>query len=148
MLDSELQRLKMAFRGRQKPSRWVCDNLDPLHTQLAADFVRDIESGCSRADLFQSAIRYYSLLTDEARLFLLPDYLGTLIPYPHQVLSMVCELENERGQVLFASLVPAKREAVVQFINSLSTWEDMRPYSDEVQRLAALAEASRTSRMQ
>jgi hypothetical protein len=148
MLDSELQRLKLAFRDRQKPSRWICDNLDPLHAELAVDFVHDIESGHDRADLFQSAIRYFSLLTDEARVFLLPDYLGTLIPYPHQVLFTVCELEHERGQVLLASLAPAEREAVIQFIDSLSTWEDMRPYSDEVKELAALTGASRTNRIQ
>jgi len=147
MIDSELQRLKMAFRDRQTPSEWVCDNLDPLHAQFAADFVREVESGCNRADLFQSAIAYYSLLTDEARLFLLPDFLGTLIPYPHQAIYTVCAFESERGRALLVSLTPAELDAVMRFIDSLSRREDMRPYSDEVHQLAALAEASRKHRI-
>ncbi len=73
MLDSEFQRLKTAFRDRQKPSRWVRENMHPVDSEDATDFVRDIESGHDRADLFESAIPYFALLTDEARLFLLPD---------------------------------------------------------------------------
>ena len=128
MLDSELQRLKITFRDRQKPSKWVRENMHPVDSEDATDFVRDVESGHDRADLFQSAIPYFALLTDEARLFLFPDYLGALIPYPHQILDAVCDLEDERGQVLVASLSPAEKDAVMQFVHCLSKWESMRPY--------------------
>ncbi|MDB6016558.1 MAG: hypothetical protein JWR19_1047 [Pedosphaera sp.] len=138
MLNTELEQLKMAFRGRQKPNKWVRENLHPVDSLDAEDFVRDIESGHDRAILFQSAIPYFALLTDEARLFLFPDYLGTLIPYPHQILETVCELEAERGQALLASFAPGEREAVMQFIDSISRWESMRPYLDEVLKFSAL----------
>jgi hypothetical protein len=68
-----------------------------------------------------------------------------MIPYPHQILTTVSDLEDERGKVLLASLAPAERDAVVQFIRSLSALESIRPYSDEAKKLADLVEASRTA---
>ncbi len=88
------------------------------------------------------------MLTDEARLFLLPDLLASLIPYPHETVTKICDFEDERGMVLLGLLATAERDAVAQFIHSLSEWEEMRPYSEEIEKLAGLIEASRTSQIQ
>jgi len=143
MLDSELQRLKNAFRDRQNPSRWVRENLHPVDFEDATDFVREVESGHDKADLFQSAIPYFELLTNEARLFLLPDYLATLIPYPDQIIAVVVGLENQYGHELLASLSLAEHNAVMGFTDALSKWERMRPYADEFEQLATLLAAGR-----
>jgi hypothetical protein len=147
-LTSELARLKSAFAGRQKPDIWVRDDLHPVDSLDATDFVRDIEAGKDRDLLFQSVIPYFAFLIDEARFFLLPDLLAILIPYPHEIVTKVCDFEDERGKVLLGSLAPAERDAVAQFIHSLSEWEGMRPYLDRIKELAGLVEASRTSQMQ
>jgi len=142
---TELSRLRSAFAGRQKPANWFQEDLHPVDFQDATDFVRDIEAGKDRSLLFQSAIPYFAFLSDEARLFLLPDLLGTLIPYPHEVVTKICDFEDERGKAMLASLSSAEREAVSQFIHSLSEWQGMRPYSDQIKELTGLVEASRTS---
>ncbi len=144
----EIGELKSAFAGRQKPNNWVRDDLHPVDSLDATDFVRDIEAGKDRALLFQTAIPYFAFLTDEARLFLLPDLLATLIPYPHEIVTKVCDFGDERGKVLLRSLAPAERNAVAEFIRSLSEWEGMRPYSDSIEELAGFVEASRTIQMQ
>jgi hypothetical protein len=144
----ELDRLKSAFSGRQKPSNWGLNDLNPVDLLDTTDFMRAIEAGKDRTLLFQSAIPYFALLTDEARLFLLPDLLATLVPYPHEIVTKVGDFEDERGKALLASLSPAERDAVTQFIHFLSEREGMRPYSDEIKELAGLVEASRTSQMQ
>ena len=140
---TELGRLKSAFAGRQKPTNWFLEGLHPVDLLDATDFVRDIEAGKDRSLLFQSAIPYFAFLSDEARLLLLPDLLGTLIPYPHEVVTKICDFEDERGKALLASLSPAEREAVTQFIHCLSEWQGMCPYSDQIKELAGLVEASR-----
>lgn len=145
MFDCEFQRLKTAFGSRVKPSSWVRENLNRVDDLDARDFVREVESGRDRAHLFQSAIPYFAFLTGEARLFLFPDYLRTLALYPHQILDTVCELEEKRGQELLASLFPAERQAVVDFIVSLSKWEGMSPYSRYVQKLLDLVTGAHRS---
>jgi hypothetical protein len=144
MNDSDLQRLKTAFAKCPKPTIWVRHDLHPVDAMDAADFVRDIESGHDRALLFQSAIRYFELLTDEAQFFLFPDYLGTLIPYPYQVLDTVCWLEDERGLALLEALAPEERDAALQFVNALLKWEGMQPHAEYIQKLADLVSAGRT----
>ena len=144
----ELGRLKSAFSGRQKPSTWVREDLHPVDLEDATDFVRDIEAGNERSILFQSAIPYFAFLSDEARLFLLPDLLSTLIAYPHEVVTQVCHFEDERGKALLISLTPAELEAVTRFIDCLSDWQVMRPYLDRIKELACLAEEIHTSQMQ
>lgn len=134
----ELDRLKSALAGRQKPSAWVRVDLHQLDLEDATDFVRDIEAGKDPSLLFQSAIPYFAFLSDEARLYLLPDLLGTLIPYPHEVVTMICHFEDERGRALLTSLTPAEREAVTQFIHCLFKRQGMRPYSDQIKELACL----------
>jgi len=146
-LTTELARLRAAFAGRQKPENWVRNDLHPVDLLDATDFVRDIESGKDRSLLFQSAIPYFAFLTDEARLFLLPDLLATLVPFPHEIVTKVCDFEDEPGKVLFRALRPTERDAVARFMHSLSEWEGMRPYSDEIKELANLVEASRTGQM-
>src|SRR4051794_29923628 len=103
---TELSRLKLAFAGRQKPTKWFRDDLHPVDLLDATDFVREIEEGKDRSLLFQSAIPYFAMLTDEARLFLLPDLLATLIPYPHEIVTKICDFEDDRGKVLLGSLEP------------------------------------------
>jgi len=147
VLTTELGRLRAAFAGRQKPKNWVRNDLHPVDLLDATDFVGEIEAGEDRALLFQSAIPYFAFLTDEAQLFLLPDLLATLIPYPHEIVTKVCDFEDERGKFLLGALAPTERDAVAQFINSLSEWEGMRPYSDKIMELARLVEASRTGEM-
>jgi len=144
----KLDRLRSTFAGRQKPSNWVRNDLHPVDLLDATDFVRDIEAGKDRSLLFQSAIPYFAFLTDEARLFLLPDLLATLVPYPHEIVTKVCDFEDERGRTLLASLAVAERDAVAQFLHSLSECEGMRPYSDDIKKLAGLVDASRTNQMQ
>lgn len=78
----KLDRLRSAFAGRQKPNNWVRNDLHPVDLLDATDFVREIEAGMDRSLLFQSAIPYFAFLTDEARLFLLPDLLATLGAIP------------------------------------------------------------------
>ncbi len=56
----ELGGLKSAFAGRQKPQKWVLDDLHPVDWLDATDFVRDIEGGEDRCLLFQSAIPYFA----------------------------------------------------------------------------------------
>src|SRR6266581_550222 len=94
---TELDRLKSAFSGRPKPRNWVRTDLRSVDLLDATDFVRDIEAGKDRSLLFQSAIPYFAFLTDEARLFLLPDLLATLITYPHEIVTKICDFEDERG---------------------------------------------------
>ncbi len=144
----EIDRLKSAFTGRQKPKAWVRTGLHPVELLEATDFVRDIEAGKDRALLFQSAIPYFAFLTDEAQVFLLPDVLATLIPYPHEIVTKVCYFEDQRGNAILASLSPAERDAVAQFIHFLSEQQSMRPYWDDIKQLADLVEASRASQMQ
>ena len=144
----ETSELRSAFASRQQPTKWIRDNLHPVDLLDATDFVRDIEAGQDRSLLFHSAIPCFALLTDEARLFLLPDLLATLIPYPHEIVTTICNFEDERGKALLGSLDPAESAAVAQFIHSLSEWEGMHPYSDEIRELAGLVEASRTNQMQ
>jgi hypothetical protein len=124
---TELSRLKSVFAGRQKPANWFREGLHPVDLLDATDFVRDIEAGKDRSLLFQSVIPYFAFLSDEARLFLLPDLLDTLIPYPHEVVTKVCDFEAERGRTMPASLSLAEREAVTQFIHCLSEGQGMRP---------------------
>jgi len=54
--------------------------------------------------LFQRAIPYFAFLTNEARIYLVPDYLSTSVQYPHQIISAVCELDDESDQVLLILL--------------------------------------------
>jgi hypothetical protein len=147
-LTTEFNQLKSAFAGRQEPRDWVRKDLHPVDLLDAGDLVRDIEAGKDRSLLFQSAIPYFAFLTDEARVFLLPDLLASLIRYPHEIMTMVCDFEDERGRALLASLEPAERDAVARFILSLSEWQGMHPYSDEIGKLIALTEESRTNWMQ
>jgi len=141
-----LDHLKTAFATRKKPGHWVRHGLHPVDLLDATDFVKDIEAGKDRSLLFQSAIPYFALLTDEARLFLFPDFLATLVPYPHEIITMTGDLDDDRGQTLLASLTPTERDAIMQFIRSLSEQESFRPYSEDLSQLAGLVEASRTNR--
>lgn len=61
---------------------------------------------------------------------------------------MVCSLEDARGRTLLASLAPAERDAIGEFLQSLSEWEGMRSYLDEIKHLAGLVDASRTRLLQ
>ncbi|EEF59990.1 hypothetical protein [Pedosphaera parvula] len=143
MLEEELQSLRSAFKGRMKPERWVRDHLHPVDRLDAEDFVRDIEAGEDRALLFQSAIPYFAMLTDEARVFLLPDYLGTIAKYEHVVSDVAIELEPERSKSLLGSLTPAERAALLRFIRALAETEKMQFYLEELRELEQMVEASR-----
>jgi hypothetical protein len=136
--------LRSVFAARKKPSKWVRDDLHPVDVFDAVDFVRDIESGKDRSLLFQSAIPYFSFLTDEARGYLLPDLLATFIPYPHEIITKVCDFQDARGRALIESLAAEERIAVAQFIQFLSEWEGMIPYSAEIRELASTFEECRS----
>jgi len=75
MLDTELENLKDGLRAVRN-QQVVRENLHPVDSLDATDFVRDIESDTTGRSLFQSAIPYFALLTDEARLPF-SRYLGT-----------------------------------------------------------------------
>jgi hypothetical protein len=145
-LTRETLKLKSAFAGRKKPGNWIRDDLRPVDLLDAADFVRDMKAGKDRAVLFQSAIPYFALLTDEARIFLLPDFLATLVAYPHEILTKVCDFEDERGKVLLRALNPEELNAVNQFLLALSEWGGMRPFLAEIKKMAALVDTCRTRR--
>ena len=146
MIEEALRDLRFAFQRRPKPQKWVRDDLHPVYLLDATDFVRDIEAGKDRALLFQSAIPYFAFLTNEARVFLLPDYLGTITKYESFILSAVCDLDDERGKALLSSLTPAEQAAVRQFIAALSQSKDMQFYSEDIAKLAHLVDVSQTIR--
>jgi hypothetical protein len=147
-MEAALQDLRMAFQGRLEPKKWALDELHPVDLLDATDFVRDIQAGKDRALLFQSAIPYFALLTDEARAFLLPDYLATIVKYESHIISAVSELEDEGGKVFLASLSPAEQSAVSRFIEALARLERMQFYSEDIRKLTNLLKAGRTSQMQ
>ena len=147
MLEEALQDLRLAFQSHPKPEKWVLDDLHPVDLEDATDFVRDVQSGEDRALLFQSAIPYFAFLSDEARVFLLPDYLCTITKYESHIITAVGELEDERGKLLLASLSPAALAAVSRFVEALSRSEGMQFYSEDIRKLTHLVEVSRTIRL-
>jgi hypothetical protein len=142
MLDHALQELKLAFRTRAKPEKWVRDDLHWLDLLDATGFVEDIESGTDRADLFQSAIPYFAFLTIEARAFLLPDYLGTSLKYPHHILSVSSDLDDERGRELLASLTPLELNAMRGFVGALFRLDCARFYQENLSKLENLVQTA------
>jgi hypothetical protein len=146
MLEDALTDLKVAFQSRTEPRKWVRDDLHPVDALDATDFIADIQAGKDRALLFQSAIPYFAFLTDDARFFLLPDYLGTIAKYESHVITAVSDLDDERGRALLASLTPAEAAAVSLFITALSRSPEMQFYAKVTQELASLLEESRTMR--
>jgi hypothetical protein len=105
-----------------------------------------MKAGKDLALLFQGAIPYFACLTDEARVFLLPDYLGTIVEYDTHFIPAIVDFEGERGEALLASLTSAEQSALLQFIEALSQLDVMKFYSEEIRKLTSLVEASRTSR--
>lgn len=146
MLEDEVGLLRAAFQGRPKPREWVRQDLHPLDLLEATDFVRDVEAGADRATLFQGAIPYFALLTEEARVFLLPDYLATIAEYETHIISAACELAGERAKVVLTSLTAIERAAVKQFIDALFRQKCLKYYAEEICELTRILESNTPSR--
>ena len=136
MIADSLASLRQAFRGRAKPEKWLRDNLHPMDLEDGREFVDDISNGGSSEKYFLSAIPYPAFLTIEADLFLLPDFLATIVTDSSQAVTVLSHYQ-ESGKSALGVLTEEERAAVVSFTESLMKTEEaawMRdPLSDFIE---------------
>jgi hypothetical protein len=141
-MKTEPNALRAAFAKRPKPDKWVRDDLHPMDRMDGDYFVQHMKAGEDLALLFQSAIPYFALLTDEARLFLFPDYLATLFEDECHIFGVLAHFQGEHGKVLARLFTPAEREATLQFIDAFSKLERSKFYQEDFRELMDLISSS------
>ena len=137
--------LRDAFRGRPRPSKWLCDELHPLDREDGSEFIADIERGASPAKYFLSAIPYASFLTLEAGVYLLPDYLASIVTESTQVVDVLCHLQSQYGWPVIEALTEEERVAVVRFLEVIEKTEEVAWMKDPLSELKELIQNRPTS---
>ena len=139
MSSDLLQSLRRAFHARVRPTKWLRDGLHPMDAEDGREFIDDIERGGSPEKYFLSAIPYSAFLTHEADIFLLPDFLATIVTNPSQAVTVLCHYE-ESGRPALALLKREEREAVVSFVHSIVIMDRVVWMKDTLAEFIALVE--------
>ena len=87
------------------------------------EFIDDVKNGGSPEKYFLSAIPYPAFLTVEADLYLLPDYLATIITDSSQAMAVLSHYQ-ESGKSVLSVLTEEERAATISFIESLMKTEE------------------------
>jgi hypothetical protein len=147
-MSAELvQPLRRAFHKRVKPTKWLRDNLHPMDAEDGDEFIADIESGGSAGKYFRSAIPYAAFLTPEADIYLLPDFLATIVSESSQAVTVLSHYQ-ESGRLVLASLTRDERDAVVSFVHSLIRIDDFAWMKDTLNEFVALVEKEANQSLQ
>ena len=102
------------------------------------EFIAGLKEGKSALEYFYSAIPYYSFLSVDAAVYLLPDFLQTLSEDRSQLIAILPAFEIDSGRRALAELTAEERAAVLGLMEALQKAEDFIPYQRMLARLSEI----------
>jgi len=134
----EYDHLEKAFSSRSKPQEWLLSDLCSVDRLDGGAFIDGLKEGKSAVVFFYSAIPYYSFLTKEAALHLLPDFFRILAKDHSYLITVLPSFELAHGRGVLMELTADESAAILRLFAAQKVIDDFPPRHAMLSRLEAI----------